>query len=444
MNHEAFGVDHGAMMTEQPRKAGRCTRTKTPMRLLRFTRYSLAVSRASVTGAVRVSALALAAACGANQDIAGPTPKSAEVSLTKAHQAAVVGDVVIMHRSTNVAAHGGIAKVNRNFTEKISGQVRGVGKEQTPATGSAPTDFKTGVLPRPVVSLPAPTEDAMCAALPAWSRAEKHATISGRGDAPASSLTIVTEDGTVLNIERTWVRTSRTWQLARQVTTTPDSRFRDEVVYEHQSASGERIDHAIPIVACPDARGPGRSSSNASRSFYTPHTSSLASRLFPLSEGTVNYSCGSSGDCWTEQNAVYVADVAVVSTATIAAYSCMWVLVVTPATCAAAGVAWAAAVATLALAQRALNHCLYVQSHPGGEELRSPGGITLANPWAFGSTASSASRILGPPVLSADCGGGAAGPGDEIRCHYEDWEISYDGGETWSYLTTVQICEDVM
>ena len=339
--------------------------------------------------------------------------------------------------------------MNSSFTEKISSQIRVRGNDDRVTSGVARANSAAGVLPRPVVSLPARMETGLCAALPSWSRVQKigtggNATISGTGDAPASLVKMVTEDGVELMIERTWVRTSRTWELARQITTTPDKRYRDEVVYEHQSASGERVDRALPVVACADNRGPGRNSTALSRGFYSPHSNSLASRLFPLSETLADYSC--DGDCFAQQNAVYTADVALVSTATVAAYACTAVAVVVPAACLAAGVAWAAAVANLAFAQRALNHCLYMQDHPGGVESRLPGEIAIGGALAVGDAAGHASQVFGTtPMLSASCssGGGLAG-GGTIECHPEDWEISYDGGETWRYLTTVQVCENVL
>ena len=400
-------------------------------------------------GAIGIGALTFAVSCADSRTITGPPALSHEASLVSAHQAPVAGDVVIMHRSTLVAAHDGVGKVNRNFTDKISGQIRVRGKDDSTVPGTARADFTAGVLPRPVVSLPARMETGMCAALPSWSRVEKigtggNATISGVGDAPASHLKIVAEDGTVLTVERTWVRTSRTWQLAKQTTTTPDKRFRDEVVYEHQSLSGQPIDRALPMVACGDARGPGVLSDKAYRGFYSPHVSSVASRLFPLSDGATAYSCGDSGgDCFTQENAVYTADAALVATATVAAYACVGAALILPPACLAAGVAYGLAVANLALAVRALNHCLYVLSLPKTPALRAPEWVPTANPLALGDVTSNASRLPGlQPELFADCSGGDSG-GGTIQCHSEEWEISYDGGATWNYLTTIQVCENV-
>ena len=401
-------------------------------------------------GALGIGALAFAASCTDSRTITGPPALSQKASLVSAHQVPPAGDVVIMHRSTLVAAHDGVGKVNRNVTEKISGQIRIRGKDDSTLPGTARADFTAGVLPRPVVSLPARTETGMCSALPSWSRVEKigvggSATISGVGDAPASHLTIVAADGTVLTVERTWIRTSRTWQLTKQTTTTPDNRYRDAVVYEHQSVSGEPIDRALPTVACGDARGPGLLSDKAYRGFYSPHVSSVASRLFPLSDGATAYSCGDSGDdCFTQQNAVYTADAALVAAATIATYACVGAAVVLPPACLAAGVAYAVTVANLALAVRALNHCLYTLTLPKTPALRAPEWVPTANPLALGDVTSNASRLPGlQPEVFADCSGGDSG-GGTIQCHSEEWEISYDGGATWNYLTTIQVCENVL
>ena len=334
--------------------------------------------------------------------------------------------------------------MNKSFTEKIGGQVRAVRKDDGELPVTAGPDFSAGELARPVVSLPARSETGICSALPTWSRAERTAAggtamLSGTGDGPASVVKIKAEDGTLLTVERTWVRTSRTWQLARQVTTTADKRYRDDVVYEHQSESGERIDGALPVVGCAGARGPGISPAMASHSFYAPHTTALTSRLFPLNEGvTADYSCGP--DCFAEQNSVYAADAALVATATVAAYACTYAVVILPAACLAAGVAWSLAVANLAFAQRALNHCLYQLNHLAVVPFQSPGAIAVAGSLAFGDAAGRASRIFDtPPTIFADCsGGGSSGSG--VTCHYENWEISYDGGSTWNWLASLLVC----
>ena len=414
-------------------------------RLVRFAGSSVAACRIPAVRAVGASVLALAVSCSDGPTVTGVPAKSPGASLVSAHQGPVVSDVVVMHRSTQIAAHDGVPRKNKSFTEKIGGRVRAVRKEDSELPGTTGPDFGAGELPRPVVSLPARWETGICSALPIWSRAERSAAggtvlLSGTGDGPASVVKIKAEDGTLLTVERTWVRTSRTWQLARQVTTTADKRYRDEVVYEHQSGSGERIDRALPVVACAGARGPGISPAVASHSFYAPHATSLASRLFPLNEGvSAVYSCG--GDCFAEQNSVYVADAALVGAATVAAYACTYVAVVLPAACLAAGVAWAIAVTNLAFAQRALNHCLYMLNQLAVVPFRSPGAIAVAGSLAFGDAAGRASRVFDtPPIISADCSGGGSSDGGSTSCHYEEWEISYDGGSTWSWLASLLVC----
>ena len=394
--------------------------------------------------------LALAVSCGESPTVTGPSARSAETSLVAAHQSAekvsaLTADVVVMHRTTIVAGHGNSARVNRTITERITGVTRRAQKEDGSGPAPSQADFSNGVPPRPAVALPARTETAMCSALPAWSRVEKTGagrsmTVSGIGDAPASRITMTTDDGTVITVERTWVRTERTWELARQVTTTPDKRFRDDVVYEHQTASGGRMDRALPTVACPGARGPGFSPDNGSRGFYAPHASTLIARLFPLSDAAVNYSCGGGGglgDCFAEQTAVYLADLAVVNTAAAVAFTCVYLVVVVPATCATATVAYLAAVGALALTQRALNHCLAQRASSGPQTLLLPRDTGIAGTLAFAGPGGGAGRSMDmrprPPVLAAACGDG---------CNWVDTEISYDGGNTWTFLDTEWVCDN--
>jgi len=443
MNHDAAGADCGALRDEDQEAAMDLITTSPSTVAPRQTPWA---RRLSTKGTVSLSALALLISCTDNQDITAPLTRSPATSLTNAHKAAVVSDVVIMHRSTYIAAHDGVPKVNKNITERITGTVRVAGKSDSSDKAPSQPDFASGVLPRPVVALPARTETAMCSSLPAWSHGEE-ATAGGRmkssgvGDAPASLVNVVTADGTVLTVERTWTRTANTWELSRQVTTSADNRFRDEVTYEHQSEEGKRIDRAIPRIACANNFSFALSPQSASHSFYAAHssTSTLASRLFPLSEAPASSSCGVD-DCFYYQNAVYAADAALVSTSGAAAIACVWMAVVVPPACAAALVAYTASVAALYLAQRALKHCL-----GQAEELRMPEGIAVAGMVGSGSPAASLSRMLGtPPKLIADCtgsGGGGSGGGSQTRCHNEVWEISYDGGVTWSYFATTDVCE---
>ncbi len=405
----------------------------------------MAECRYPAVAVVGASVLMLAVSCSDAPTITGVPAKVPGASLVSAHQGPVVSDVIVMHRSTQVAAHHGVPAVHKSFTEKIGGSVRAVRKDEGELPSTAGPDFSAGELARPVMSLPARLEIGICSALPTWSKAERTAAggtalSSGTGDGPASVVKIKAEDGTLLTVERTWVRTSRTWQLDRQVTTTADKRYRDEVVYEHQSESGEHIDRALPVVACAGARGPGISPAVASHSFYAPHTTSLTARLFPLTEGVAaDYACGTS-DCFAEQNAVYSADVALAGAATIAAYACTFVAVVVPAACLAAGVAWTIAVGNLAFAQRTLNHCLYLLNHLVVQPLSPFKAFAVTGSLAVSDAAGRASRILDtPPTISADCsGGGSSGAG--TLCHYENFEISYDGGLTWSWLASVLVC----
>ena len=414
---------------------------------------ALTLGTRSITprGAVGVGLLALVVSCGESPSATGPSASSPETSLVAAHQAAapaLPADVVIMHRTTVVAGHGNTARLNRNVTERITGVVRRAPKKDGPIPEPTQADFSNGVPPRPIVALPARTETAMCSALPAWSRVEKTGagrtmTVSGTGDAPASRIAITTDDGTGMTVERTWVRTARTWELARQVTTIPDKRLRDEVVYEHQSVSGGRSDRALPIVACAGARGPGLLTDHGSRGFYPPHGSTFTARLFPLSDAVASYDCGGGGlgggDCFAEQNAVYLADLAVVNTAAIAAFSCIYVVVVAPPVCAAASLAYVTAVAALALTQRALTHCLAQRGRTGFQTMMLPRDTGFAGTLAYadpgGGTGRSTDIRPRPPMLAEGCGGGNA-----YGCGWVDVEISYDGGDTWTIIGSEWVC----
>ena len=48
------------------------------------------------------------------------------------------------------------------------------------------------------------------------------------------------------------------------------------------------------------------------------------------------------------------------------------------------------------------------------------------------------------PIISIGGGGGGGGPSEDTNCYTITWEISYDGGQTWQWLSDEQVCTEYM
>jgi hypothetical protein len=417
------------------------------------------VARGFIRAAARRTAYlvlaALVVSCGEN--VTAPSPARAPVA------SAPAPDIVLMERTTDIAAHDGIPAVHRMFKETLMGQVRRSPLDQSASAVAAPAPrFDAANLPVPTISLPARYETAMCAALPSWSRRSVSALPSsdvetaGVGDAPASTLNIVRDGKTVATVERTWVRTSRSWQLERQVTSTPDGRFRDVVTYQHRAAPGQLAASVLPVRSCLGQSGAALSTSaRASKSFYAPRDKAPSGFSAYFNDGDCSDDPVSSTDpCFDKRNEVYDREVDMAAAGAAVLLVCAVPEPMEPALCAGAVTVYLAAAAKVKLAKNALANCLLehakkpcscvavqsapievidgmiatVQYDPACDDVYDPAPY---DPWANPAAAS--------PGITEPGSGDAAGSGSS-GCRFEDWDISYDGGETWEYFGTFYMC----
>jgi len=421
---------------------------------------SLATPRGSIrTRARHTVYLALAAlAVGCGQDLTAP-PVTRAPAIPKGADP----DIVVMQRTIDIAAHDGVAAVHQTSRQTLTGQVRVAKQNQLPgaAAGQNP-GFDVEHLPRPAISLAARAETAMCSALPSWKQTMKTGAVTGGdvemtgvGDAPASTLRIMQNGKNVVTVERTWVRTPTSWQLERQVTTSSDGRFRDEVTYQHLTASRQPLNNALPVATCvTPLNATTASPAMVSRSYYAPSGNPSLSR-WAAPTGTSAYygdGCDSYGGdpCFDKQQSVYKADGALAVASAAVTIACWPPLTLTPP-CALAGVAYGAAVLNLALAKRSLDNCRAEQAAGtggGNTAFYSYGTIGTNGRSSVSAPSGTSGTVNAPPtspsyICGYDGGGGGGGGGGSPgggSCSYEVWEISYDGGASWSYWGTFWTC----
>lgn len=382
----------------------------------------------------------------------GLTRPAEQPSTTDASAARFTPDVVIMERTTTDAANDGQAPVIHTSREVLTATVRLAGHGADIRTLPAPSGSTPQSLPRPPLFLPARTELAICSALPSWNARMKGANgrdiaLTGIGDAPASTTRVEQADGSIWTIERTWTRTTTSWQLDRQVT--KGSRgYRDVVTYRHENAAGKAVDNAIPTRGCaPQEPLTGQPSPAASRNYYAPYSSALYLKLVPGSGINAEEGCweGGGDPCFEKRMAVYKADLLLLGAATTVTAACLTPAGLFVLPCATATTAYVIAVGNLAIAQATYRQCLAdaaAAPKPTGPELSrgSGSGTTLAIP----STGTSLSvAAIGARRLNS-CGGGSGDSGTSTHCHLDTYEISYDGGATWVPFATFFICDDAM
>ena len=372
----------------------------------------------------------LLASCSDGVTQPGERPSTPDASAAK-----FAPDVVIMERTTTDAASEGQAPLTHSTREVLTATVRLAGHGADVRTLPSPTATPASN-PRPPLSLPARRELAICNALPSWTERTKGADghdiiLTGVGDAPASTISIVQADGSVWNVERTWTRTTTSWQLDKQVTRGARG-YRDVVTYHHENAAGKAVDNAIPARGCA-AQEPltGQPSAAASRNYYAPYSSTLYLKLVPGSGISADDGCweGGGDPCFDKRMSVYRADVYLVTTATAMTLACVTPVNVTVVLCVGAINAYAGALANLIIEQAAYRNCMdnaAAAANPTGPQTSIGGSIPpLATSPAHASLSVSP---VGATRLNY-CGGGdntASG----VHCRWDTYEISYDHGDT--------------
>ncbi|MDQ2667861.1 MAG: hypothetical protein M3Z05_17860 [Gemmatimonadota bacterium] len=356
-------------------------------------------------------------------------------------------DVVIMERTTTSASVNGDPPTVVTSRQVLTPQTRVAGRTLTVRAFAAPTTAKSAGLPLPTLSLPARREVAICNALPSWTERTRGAdgrgiVLTGVGDAPASTIKVTQADGSVVSIERSWTRTTSTWQLDRQVTSGAKG-FRDVVSYQHQNAAGKALNNAIPSSTCTGQQAlVGQASVTASRSFYAPYSATLYAKLVPGAGVFADEGCwGYNGDpCFDKRMSIYRDEIGVASALVAVTVACVTPVVVTVGPCALALTAYAAAVGYLGIDLASYQNCLDNQRSRLPEELV---GASAARS-ALDSTGGHSLASLSPHIVAVSNCGSSGSTAAPPSCRWDTYEISYDGGETWYFWASFLICDDAM
>ena len=414
-----------------------------------FRGFAMCITRRAIV--IAVTALTVSCGDSATAPRAGFTPPEP--------------DFVVVSRTTTIAAHDDMEAVHRTTHDTLWGTVRAARKgrvslpEAAPAPASAkglgPAGFD-GANPRlPAISLPARDEAAMCKSVPTYSRSvdgpspSSTVRMTGIGDAPPSRLEVYLGNRLVATVERTWVRTARSWQLERQVTSSADGIHRDVVTYQHRTGRGEIAANAIPIVTCASPLAQSGSPASASRSYYAPRTMLPTGSSQYIGEGCLSDADYYSSDpCYDARMRVYSADAALVVAGTALTAACIWPVPVVIVTCTTANVAYLAAVANLAIAQSSLNNCRAEAARKKCSCQNQTALVPIGTRGFVPSRTADCSEdgwwgdIEYSPISGPAGGsGGSSSPGSGGEgCVWEIWEISYDGGATWSYYGTFRVC----
>lgn len=408
------------------------------------------------------SAIALAALVSCSDSAtAPPTPRPSPqppvfTNATEPH-------VVTMIRTLDVEARDGSPAIHETLRRPLRSTTR-LAREQTYARPASQSNFEFDIakLPIPPVSLPARYERALCnnqrdwtRTTPSGGRSANEIEMSGRGDGPATRIRILNQGRVVATVERDWRRTPIAWQLIRQVTSGSDG-YRDVITFERAAASSD-ANRPLPHVACSPVP-PGSSGTDRPRGNYAPRRNGEPMPL-SLSQETLSYlgddcggDVGGADRCFDKQQAVYDADAVLIAAATTMTWLCKPPAVLTGAPCVGAFAAYMVAVWKLYSAQEALNHC---RAQPAATCACTPRLSEAAgsNSDMFPELTYESTRGANIPgvALSSSCSGdgspgGSSGSGSGGSsggysvCRWEDWEISYDGGATWSYWGTFWTC----
>jgi hypothetical protein len=165
----------------------------------------------------------LLASCSDGLTTPGERPPTSAAGPSLAAPFLAAPDVVIMERTTTDAFREGDTPVVHSSRVVLTSQMRIAGRTAGVRALPSSSDPTPQRLPRPPLSLPARREVAICSFLPTWTEHAKTGNgrdllLTGIGDAPASTIRIPQDDGSMLTVERSWTRTATNWQLDRQIT----------------------------------------------------------------------------------------------------------------------------------------------------------------------------------------------------------------------------------
>jgi hypothetical protein len=299
---------------------------------------------------------------------------------------------------------------------------------------------------------PAAFATTLCSDKRAWSRRSQSRPNSvvieeGIGDSPATRTSVLRDGREVIVQERKWRRTANAWVLTAVTTRGPGNAYVQHTSVNFVTDSGSAsvlLSVEVPRVKCASSETSARtdaldrSAPSVPTTTFTKSQQSTSGYAFDCEDPML---CEKEKGDWNK--AVHdVIDAHVMSTA-----ACLAIWLPPPVgtgailACAAALYHEALMVARAEKARNDYWTCMNKPVSPLPDERVMSSEVSSTN-----SDAWLTSPRRGPVNTFnalATCGGGGGGGGGGgpiFTCHFETWEISYDGGETWQPIQ-VSVCE---
>ncbi len=305
---------------------------------------------------------------------------------------------------------------------------------------------------------PASFATTLCEDTRSWQRVS-HPDVSttlvteGIGDSPAQRATVVRGGKTVLIQDRAWRRTSRAWQLTTVRSRTPDNAYVENVAIRRPQSAGadiasETVSADVKRVKCAPAELSVRRSPSQRSSASVPRSLSAFESAASVSMSVV---CADGPTCDELMTQWQDALVDVVDAHAATGAVCLAILLPPPWNAVAAAACAAAILHESVMifrANRARDRywaCMRARNQLQTRFMQPerPVAVSLSAVTVSAMNAGvSASVECWDEVLRDEGSSPGYGGTDYGRfgCSSETWEISYDGGETWSPIQ-VMVCE---
>lgn len=307
------------------------------------------------------------------------------------------------------------------------------------------------------ISQPARSATVLCVDNRAWRRsAETHArsvvVTEGTGDSPALRTSIIRDGRVVMIQERKWTRLTSAWVLTELTTRRPDDSYVQRTTVRvgaaaDSTASFPEASAEVVRVKCKPEQLSARSEMSVRSA---PSVPTAPSSFGTDTAAPVAYDCGDSPGCVVEQQTWSDAVADVVDAHITSTAVCFAVMFTPPPFTPAVIAACVAALYHESLmvyrAERARNAywgCMARQNLQPQRVLAPQVSKTSAvgNGSLFAVALSAVQESVAADCGDPGSGGGSGGGGGPVfSCRTEMWEISYDGGDTWSPIQ-VTVCE---
>ncbi len=265
----------------------------------------------------------------------------------------------------------------------------------------------------------------------------------GEGDSPALRTTLLRDGKEILSTTMRWRRTPSAWQLADVETHASDGSYVEKIGVRSIGASQQPLASAAPPatdtvarVACSSEELSTLPSFGARAQPSVPKALKTAAAPFG---SAVAFDCSDSGDCSAEFYDYQKSQTDLAQAHAAVGLACGWLLVPTPAHPLVVGAcALALVVEGIALNRAEVQRQRWWDCVHKGTLIRGVTAGGLVNATGASLRVSTGGSSTTPATMCGD-GTGTDGGFPFYACHYENWQISFDGGVSWQPYT-VSVC----